>query len=186
MKKTGYCLLFILLSLYLCACDGRSGETSGYQINYKSEEGFKLAELSYIPVAQSGDSLAWELLNMISQPPNSSLISCVPDSVSILGLEFENQHLKVNISKEYKKLDSMSQVLLRAGIVRTLVQMPEVADVTFEVNGKAMVDKDGNPVGTMDAAAFIDTKGEGINSYQFAALTLYFSNQTGEDRKSVV
>lgn len=180
MKKTGCIMMFILLSFCFFGCAGRTDEIAGYQISYKSEDGFKLTGQNYVPEAKEGDALIRELLDAIRYPSGITVISCIPEAVSILGFERNEQHLTVNLNKEYSKLDPMPQVLLRASIVKTLVQIPEVLDVTFQVDGKPMLDAKGNEVGTLDAASFIDAEGEGINSYQFASLALYFSNQEGD------
>ena len=50
--------------------------------------------------------------------------------------------------------------------------------VVITVNGEDLVDEAGDVVGGMTAESFIDTKGDGINSYQNATLSLYFADST--------
>ena len=180
MKKNWYCILVILLAFCFCGCSKKTDEISGYQISYKNEDGLKLVEQDYAPEAEGGTALVQELLDRVSHAPNISVMSCIPESVSILGFELKEQHLMVNLDQGYSKLDKVSQVLLRAAVVKTLVQIPEVLDVTFKVNGNAMLDEKGNEMGVLGASDFIDSGNEGINSYQYAALTLYFADQNGD------
>ena len=76
-------------------------------------------------------------------------------------------------------MDHITEALCRAAVVKTLVQVPEVETVDFTVTGQELADLEGNPIGIMSDETFIDTKGEGINSYQYAVLSLYFADESG-------
>ena len=47
------------------------------------------------------------------------------------------------------------------------------------VNGQPLVDEAGDVVGAMTSESFINTEGNGINSYQNATLSLYFADSDG-------
>ena len=51
--------------------------------------------------------------------------------------------------------------------------------VVITVNGEPLVDEAGDVVGAMTSESFINTEGNGINSYQNATLSLYFADSDG-------
>ena len=72
------------------------------------------------------------------------------------------------------------EVLVRAGLVRTFVQVPEVERVTLLIDGDPLKDSKGREIGTMTADSFLENSGREIYQYQYATLTLYFANEAGD------
>ncbi len=80
---------------------------------------------------------------------------------------------------------------MRASIVRTLTQIPDVERMAFTVRGEQLTDAAGAAVGVMAADTFIENAGNEINAYEKVDLKLYFANETGdslveENRRNVV
>ena len=69
---------------------------------------------------------------------------------------------------------------MRAGLVRTFVQVPEVERVTLLIDGDPLKDSKGREIGTMTADSFLENSGREIYQYQYATLTLYFANEAGD------
>ena len=80
-------------------------------------------------------------------------------------------------SKEYYDMKPTEEILTRAAIAKTLLQLSQY--VTFTVDGKPLVDASGANVGAMNLDSFVENPGEQINSSQKATLKLYFSNKAG-------
>ena len=76
-------------------------------------------------------------------------------------------------------MSATQEVLVRAAIVRTIVQVAGVSYVTFTVNSQALLNAMGELVGSMNADSFVENPGEQINSSIETDLTLYFSNADG-------
>ena len=97
--------------------------------------------------------------------------------------------LRIDFSEEYYTLDNIEAVLLRAAVTKTFSQVPGVTQIMITVNDAQIVDSEGNPVNAMDGESFIDTQEGGINSYQYATLTLYFLSDDGnhlvQEKRSV-
>ena len=70
--------------------------------------------------------------------------------------------------------------MVRAGLVRTFVQVPEVERVTLLIDGDPLKDSKGREIGTMTADSFLENSGREIYQYQYATLTLYFANEAGD------
>ncbi|MBR6325570.1 MAG: GerMN domain-containing protein [Lachnospiraceae bacterium] len=85
----------------------------------------------------------------------------------------------LDFSVEYKYLTPAQEVLVRAAIVRTLVQEPGIGKVLFQVEGEPLQDALGGPVGWMDSGTFISNDGNEINTYEEVKVSLYFANEEG-------
>lgn len=181
MKKlmTGI-LLLILACLGLTACSQETEESGGYSVYYINETEDQLTEQEYAPQATGGEALIQELLDCMRNPTVVTVKSAIPTQIEISAMQLQDGHLTLDFNSAYKELDNVTEVLLRAAVVQTLIQVPEVEDVRFTAGGEMLYDISGTEIGTMNEETFIDAKGEGINSYQYAALTLYFSDASGE------
>lgn len=170
--------LLLVVMLVVTGCKNQE-QKKGYTVYYVNQEHTKLTEASYEPSAETFDEMMKELFGQLMQAPNGS-VSAVPDDVSVKGYERSIDALRIDFSKEYYEMDHITEVLLRAAVIKTISQIPGVSKIMITVDGEQLVDQDGDLVPAMDAASFIDTKEGGINSYQYANLTFYFSDQTGE------
>ena len=70
-------------------------------------------------------------------------------------------------------MGAVREVLCRAAIVQSLVQIDGIESVAFEVEGNPLTDKEGQVVGSMRAEDFIKNTGSVLHSYEKTNLTLY-------------
>lgn len=101
----------------------------------------------------------------------------------VLDVKWEDETILLDMDAAYLKLPPLTEVLVRAAIVRTLTQVEGVNYVGVTVEGGQLYDAVGNPVGWMSAEQFIDNDGNEINTYEFARVRLYFA---GEDGNSLI
>lgn len=180
MKIKGkLCWLFVAAAIWLFGCGSNQEEESEYTVYYVNVAGTRLMEVDYSPSAQTFDEMMEELLGELAKSP-SGYVSALPEGVAVNGYERGIDALRIDFSKEYYSLNNIEEVLLRAAIVKTFSQIPGVTKVMITVDSEQLTDAEGEPVPAMDANSFIDTKEGGINSYQYAALSLYFANQEGD------
>lgn len=173
-RKILYWLLFAAVMLLLSGCGSREEEAEkGYKVYYVSPSGTKLQEASYEPSAQTFEELMDELLGQLALPPSGST-SALRDKTQINGYERGIDALRIDFDQGYYDLTNIEEVLLRAAVVKTICQIPGVTKVMITVEKQQFRDAKGNLVPAMDSSSFIDTQEGGINSYLFAALTLYF------------
>ncbi|MDO5344605.1 MAG: GerMN domain-containing protein [Lachnospiraceae bacterium] len=185
-EKRKWKWLFLLLLLCLCGC-GRKTESGQnvqdnktYTIFYTNLAGTKLEEKNYTPVSDRFDGILTELLNEFENPPSSDISSAMPLGVSINGYTMGVDDLVVDFNAAYLGISNVQEVLLRAGLVKTLVQLPGVMRVKFTVDGQPLTDSDGQEVSAMNEDTFVNTQEKGINSYHYVTLNLYFSNAAGD------
>lgn len=177
--------LLVLLMLCLCGC-GRTEKDKGgkdsrtYQIYYTNLAGTRLEAKSYTPQSDRFDGILTELLEKFQNPASAELSSALPMGVEINGYTMGVDDLQVDFNAAYLGISNVQEILLRAGLVKTLVQLPGVMRVMFTVDGQPLTDRDGRQVSAMNEDTFIDSQGNGINSYHYVTLNLYFSNAVGD------
>lgn len=106
-------------------------------------------------------------------------LALLPENVMIQSRSLENGVLRLDFSSSYYDMGKTREVLVRAGIVRTLVQINGVGYVEFTVAGQPLTNSDGKEIGLMDADYFVENAGKQINAYLHTSITLYFSSQDG-------
>ena len=181
MKKTVSFLTIFLLALLLAGCSDKNGSSTQYQVYYLSTSGTKLVEESYTPESSASPrEVTEELLEKMGRPQvGSDHVEALPDEVKVEHCVLKAREVAVDFNEAYNDMDSIREILVRAAFVNTLVQVSNVEQVVITVNGDPLIDKAGDVVGAMTAESFIDTKGDGINSYQNATLSLYFADSDG-------
>ena len=76
-------------------------------------------------------------------------------------------------------MEATEEILTRAAIAKTLLQVTDYPYVMFTVESEPLVNSNGTNVGAMSLDSFVENPGEQINSSQKTTLTLYFSNKEG-------
>ena len=88
--------------------------------------------------------------------------------------------ITVDFSREYYEMKPTEEILARAAIAKTLLQISEYPYVMFTVESEPLLNQNGTHVGAMNLDSFVENPGEQINSSQKTKLTLYFSNKQGD------
>ena len=161
--------LCMLLACVLSGCSAKAGEdqpegkkTGNYRIYYMNADGTQLQYEHYKPESQDFEGILKELLTQFCTSPKEK-------EITALGVDF---------SSGYLSLSKPQELLLRAALVETLVQLPGVDTVRFTVEGQPLT-LNGAEVGAMNKDTFIVPDGDAINSYRTLELPLYFSSQDG-------
>ena len=188
-KILGFFLL-ILLFASLCACqkeekqvvEAGKGEILLYYLN-TNENGL-------VKVAKKMD---------LSEDPYEAVIQVLKKLKSVEKEDGYDYHALLNkqisysqvtVSKEgkavidfgagYEQLSSSKEILVRAGIVRSLVQIEGVNEVEFTIDEVPLADQNGIYVGSMNAEDFImDTDKKAVYDNE-ETVTLYMSNWDGD------
>ncbi|HJB32993.1 MAG TPA: GerMN domain-containing protein [Candidatus Blautia merdipullorum] len=141
----------------------------------------KLETVPYEPSENTTAAMIEEIYQMLSQPSDSEeYLKLLPDNVTMNSYTYEGQTVTLDFNEEYKKMNNAREILVRTGIVMAFTQIPGVAYVVFLEEGSPMTDSDGNDIGLMERNSFVENEGQNINSYVYADLNLYFSNQDGD------
>ena len=186
-------LLLAVLVISMMGCGSKS-VVSGtvYKIYYVNKEETKIFSAEYGTETQDTEALLGELLEQLGTTgERMEYIAPLAGDFALLDHTLDNGQLTLNFDEQYRKMDVIREVLVRAAIVRTLTQIPGVDYVAFTIQGEMLTNEAGVAVGTMAADTFIDNAGNEINAYEKVNLRLYFANETGdglveENRRNVV
>lgn len=182
-KKHGICLMAAVLtaSVLFAGCKSEETSTDGYQIYYLSSEQTKIAGKAYKAKNKDTEKLVAEFLEALAKNPEDvDYRKPIPNDVELLKTKIEGNQLSIWFDKDYYNMDTVSEVLCRAAIVKTVTQIPDINCVSIYVGDSPLVDAKDNLVGLMTAESFVENPKEQINSLQEATVTLYFSNKDGD------
>jgi germination protein M len=178
-KITAFGLILTLVLVLLCGCSGEKSDRT-VQLFYLNMDLTKITAEEYAPEAEGGLALANELLAKLqTDPEDSNLRQAIPSSVKINSCNYNGYALVVDFSEEYYNMSMTEEVLTRAAIVKTLLQIRDYSSIAFTVESSALLDAKGTMVGYMDADSFVENPGAQINSSIEATLTLYFASADG-------
>ena len=186
MGKKLYCCAVLLVCLGMLTACGRAEKAGGniYQVYYVSSLATKVEMHTHEMEADTSEGKLAELVECLSTNP-AKLEYQAPFSMGfqVLNMKLEDGKMQIDVDAAYKNLPVTTQVLVRAAIVRTLTQLPEVNLVMMTVEGSQLSDNNGRTVGWMSAEQFIDNDGNEINTYELVRVRLYFA---GEDGASLI
>lgn len=173
MKKRLVYALAVLLVFLFSACSLREKKEDEMYVYYLNADGNALIQEIYpkMNVKNALETLyAHDILKGDTKPE---------------GYELKGTCLNLYFKKTYLNLTKGMEVLTRAAVVKTLNQIDGVDFVQFYVDGSALSDSGGRPIGMMRADDFIQSTGSSIDSYQTTGLTLYFADKDGKGLKPV-
>lgn len=189
-KKIKYRFLFCIMILLFCltGCGSQNASDSENQ-----EQGFRVFLLNkektaLVSVLYSGDKnqVFDGMFQQLAQlPDNIDLKAPLQMGFEVLDYRMEGNLAIINVDDNYYKMPPTDEVLVRAALVRTISQIPEVECVSILVNGEPLLDRSGMPVGNMRSDTFVDNEGIEINNYEKTEIKLYFASEDGMHLKEV-
>ncbi len=191
MKRIVVIISLLICLLLLGGCQSKEKTAAEYKMYYVNKEETELVPVAYETEETDPVKLLDEfMVKLLSTPNDLDTRKPIPNNVQILNYHLDNKQVYINFDDHYKEMNNITEILLRAAVVRTLTQIEGIEYVSFYLNDNPMVDSYNNPIGIMTNDSFIENAGEEINSYQRTELTLYFANETGnklvEDTVEVV
>lgn len=183
ISKILFVIFLFIMTFTIAGCGSSAAEVSGriYDIYYVNNEETKIFSESYQTETADVQLLLPELLEQLSMIPDKMQYKApLAQNFELLGYVWDGGQLTINFDEHYKEMDSIKEVLVRAAIVRTLVQIDNVDYISFTIQNEPLLDYSGVAVGTMSADTFIDNAGNEINTYEKVNLRLYFANENGD------
>ena len=180
-----YHIIFILVwcTVFLIGCQRDEIDKSKiYSVYYISTTETKIEMHQYVMQSVSKEGQVEELLAALATVP-AKLEYKAPLSMgfSILDYELEDGKILINLDSNYKELSITTEVLVRAAIVKTLIQLSDINFVAFTIDGTQLIDATDTLVGWMNADLFIENDGNEINTYEEVRLKLYFATEEGNE-----
>lgn len=181
MKKIIGILLAAFCGFLLAACGKEDNSDKNIlQIYYVSNSETKVEtaphEMESVNPAEQLD----ELIQCLSTNPEKLEYKApLVMGFQLLGVTREEGRVNLDVDASYLELPAITEVLVRAAVVRTLTQLEGVSYVGITVEGNQLYDSMGNLVGWMNAEQFINNNGNEINTYDQVRVKLYFASEDG-------
>lgn len=181
------CIALALVSLcLLCACGSEEKkEESGYRVYYLNKNATALVYENYELKSEKTTEMLTELLTYLADSGDWDRKAPLSFGFSVTDCVLDNNQIKLTVDEHYTELPPTTEILVRAALVRTLLQPDEAAGLTMFIGEEELKDTNGNPIGIMTADTFIDNEGVEINSYQEVNLQLYFATESGTELRPV-
>ena len=188
MKKFRRVLSLILISIMtisLFGCDEAEKEqTSGMYVYFINKAGDDLNKEEYRIKSDNANSQISDLLDALSKDgDDKDDKAAVPENVIVNGFKLENGIITVDFNSEYNQLENQREVMCRAAVVLTLIQINAVDGIAFTVEDKPYEKVAGSRLGIMDASSFVSMLRGGDDQFARADFLLYFGNDEGAKLK---
>ena len=185
MRVWKLCCLLMACCLLLTGCK-TDQETVEYYLYQVTGDG--IGETAYEPSTQDTEGMVEEMAGLLNEKGSQEEPGPLPQEAVIASWKLDGGTLYLDMEASYGNLDSVQEILCRAVLVKTFVQIPEIRYVQITVEGADLTTSQGNAVGLLSADSFLENSGEEINSYRYSDITLYFATEDGqklvqEDRK---
>ncbi len=172
-------ILCLVWSFMMIGCSNQEKGTA-MNIYYLNPDGNALVQEEYFRKAENTEAAIEEVLEVLRTPEDiKEFQTTIPASVDVKSFRLKDQILELTFNEEYMELTKSSEILLRAAVVQTMVQLPEVKYVSFYVGDEPLKNLSGNAIGMMCAEDFVQNTGSSLKSYQETDLKLYFADKEG-------
>lgn len=187
-SKGTWCIRFLLLiscTFLLTSCGTKKieEEQTALLVFHINKEYTNVVETTYLTNTgiEETELIINELFQQLSLPVEDiALVTPINSSFYVQNHFLDKKQLTIDFSSGYDELEAMEEILIRAAIVQTLVQLEDVDAVLFTVDGVAIKDSKEQVIGRMDQNTFINSTGSQMNSYEKITIQIYFANQTGD------
>lgn len=182
MKRVIQCSILVFMLLLAAGCGlHEHKEKPKYQLYYINEKETTLVPAPYEPKQEDTKSMVTEVIALLQHPTEEEHHQgLLLQDITIKSQKIAKQRVTIDFSQSYQKMDNTREILVRAGFVKSLIQIPNITEVEFSLEGQPMIDSQGNTYPVMTAETFVENEGKNINTYLGTTLNLYFANQAGD------
>ena len=186
MKKKIFMIITVLM---LCLLAGGSSvevqndpnTQSVYYLYDISADETQLEKVDYNPEETTAEYMLKDMIQQMNQKEDDvERISLLPDDVQ-MNYSVEGEVLVVNFNSQYTQMSKAREILVRAGVVKTFLQVPGISAVRFTVENQDLTDSKGESVGEMTADTFAEFSGNEPDAYCSTTFTLYFTDKDGQN-----
>lgn len=182
MRKCGYLFLGLCIILLSSCGKGVAPEQSKDYIYYVNTEYTGLVKQEYnIPDQSAKEQIENMLQELMKETDTIEYRSPCPESVEINSWKLQDSDLEIDFNKAYEDMDATTELLLRAAVVQSLVQIESVDYVRFTIAGQPLKNQEETEVGYMSLDTFVTNTGSSLHTYQDGDIRLFFANSAGDE-----
>lgn len=186
MKKKIFMIITVLMLCLLaggCSVEVQNDPNtqSVYYLYDISADETQLEKVAYNPEETTAEYMLKDMMQQMNQKEDDvERISLLPDDVQ-MNYSVEGEVLVVNFNSQYTQMSKAREILVRAGVVKTFLQVPGISAVRFTVEDQDLTDSKGESVGEMTADTFAEFSGNEPDAYCSTTFTLYFTDKDGQN-----
>ena len=186
MKKKIFMIITVLMLCLLaggCSVEVQNDPNtqSVYYLYDISADETQLEKVDYNPEETTAEYMLKDMMKQMNQKEDDvERISLLPDDVQ-MNYSVEGEVLVVNFNSQYTQMSKAREILVRAGVVKTFLQVPGISAVRFTVENQDLTDSKGESVGEMTADTFAEFSGNEPDAYCSTTFTLYFTDKDGQN-----
>lgn len=180
-------ICILLLAVFVACGDKSSNSTSSNDpdtltLYYLNKEETRLVgqDIKFIEKDRSLKENVDELLKYLAkQPDTKELKPSFKSEIEYQGLISKNKICTLDFSIEYNDMSPSLEILTRAAIIKTLVQLEAIDGINFTISGQPLLDKNDLPIGVLTDESFVENNRRDGSYNQFGDIMLYFADPTG-------
>lgn len=174
------CVVLMCIGMMLFAGCGAVKSEDTKKIYCITTDKLGLVTVDYEYESEAPGDIVYEAIGQLTKETGSAkYMRAIPVGVEITDYTIADGLLAIYFTREYSNMDSLTEMLVRAAVVKTMVQLPEIDSVVFYVNGKPLEKVNGELVGAMTSDMFIDDFSQETDSLVKSSVVLYYATADG-------
>ncbi len=184
-----YVVFTMIMLLCLVGCkqsDEVAEDTKDVTLYYLNGAGDKLLNTTYtLEIKDKVEMIDDVIVFLKDKNGEYDVRPILDESLDLKRIILKESTATLYFDASYGKLGPSQEILVRAGIVKSITQVPGIEFVSIRVGNSPLTDTDGNIVGNMTAKMFIDSAQTDFDEHEKVKLLLYFGNAEKTELASV-
>lgn len=188
MKKLFSAVLALVLACsLLTGCTVETQEekvdsgSNQYYLYYVNKDETKAVKERYQLEQESAEFMLQDFTGILNaQEGSGDNLALLPSGVQLVTYRLNESLLELEFNSDYSKMSRAREILVRAGVARTFLQIPGVTGIKIFIESEELKDSKGQAVGVIDGNTFVEMWGSDKDAYRYDTFTLYFTDKTGE------
>lgn len=188
MKKLFSAVLALVLACsLLTGCTVETQEekvdsgSNQYYLYYVNKDETKVVKERYQLEQESAEFMLQDFTGILNAQEGSGYnLALLPSGVQLVTYRLNESLLELEFNSDYSKMSRAREILVRAGVARTFLQIPGVTGIKIFIESEELKDSKGQAVGVIDGNTFVEMWGSDKDAYRYDTFTLYFTDKTGE------
>ena len=188
MKKLFSAVLALVLACsLLTGCTVETQEekvdsgSNQYYLYYVNKDETKVVKERYQLEQESAEFMLQDFTGILNaQEGSGDNLALLPSGVQLVTYRLNESLLELEFNSDYSKMSRAREILVRAGVARTFLQIPGITGIKIFIGSEELKDSKGQAVGVIDGNTFVEMWGSDKDAYRYDTFTLYFTDKTGE------
>lgn len=188
MKKLFSAVLALVLACsLLTGCTVETQEekvdsgSNQYYLYYVNKDETKVVKERYQPEQESAEFMLQDFTGILNaQEGSGDNLALLPSGVQLVTYRLNESLVELEFNSDYSEMSRAREILVRAGVARTFLQIPGVTGIKIFIESEELKDSKGQAVGVIDGNTFVEMWGSDKDAYRYDTFTLYFTDKTGE------